>query len=178
MSFVEISLIVIASLCLNTLRGDIQYENIADESWEVSKWGTQKNLKNCYLLLIDIHDCQFYYALQIFCLSQITTHSLLSTFIFSKTSWECFENTGFSKLVYKLKQLGDSFFYIKSCYSYLKYLLRLQKEDSVSFIFLLIFILFSIYFSSFLFLTLKVRIEVIGHISHIWWCGHDIDHRT
>ena len=35
---------------------------------------------------------------------------------------------------------------------------------------------FSFYFS--IFRTLGLGLEVIGHTSHIWWCGHNIDHRT
>ena len=47
------------------------------------------------------------------------------------------------------------------------------------FLFSLLFLFLSrfiFYFS--IFRTLRLGLEVIGHISHIWWFGHNIDHET
>ena len=56
---------------------------------------------------------------------------------------------------------------------------RQQKVNLVFFIFFLIFyFLFWFIFHFSIFRTLGLGLEVIGHISHIWWCGHNIDHRT
>ena len=58
-------------------------------------------------------------------------------------------------------------------------LLRLQKVDFVSFYFLSHFyFLFNLFFIFSIFRTMGLGLEVISHISHIWWCGHNIDHRT
>ena len=56
---------------------------------------------------------------------------------------------------------------------------RLQKVDFVSFYLSSHFyFLFDLFFIVSIFRTLGVGIEVISHISHIWWCGHNIDHGT
>ena len=54
---------------------------------------------------------------------------------------------------------------------------RLQKVDFVSF-YLFSHFLFDLFFIFSIFRTLGLGLEVISHISHIWWCGHNIDHRT
>ena len=46
--------------------------------------------------------------------------------------------------------------------------LYLLGSQEVDFVFL--------YFS--IFRTLGLGLEVISHISHIWWCGHNTDHGT
>ena len=37
---------------------------------------------------------------------------------------------------------------------------------------------FDLFFIFSIFRTLRLGLEVINHISHIWWCGHNIDYRT
>ena len=47
------------------------------------------------------------------------------------------------------------------------------------FLFSLLFLfLFWFIFHFSIFRTLRLGLEVIGYISHIWWCGHNIDHKT
>ena len=57
--------------------------------------------------------------------------------------------------------------------------LRLKKVNLVSFHFFFIFIFFvNLFFIFSIFRTPGLGLEVISHISHIWWCVHNIDHGT
>jgi len=40
------------------------------------------------------------------------------------------------------------------------------------------YFLFDFFFTFSIFRTLGLGLEVIDHISHLWWCGHNIDHET
>ena len=63
-------------------------------------------------------------------------------------------------------------------------LFRSQKVDLVSFYFLSYFYFLWFIFYFFYFENSGVRVRSdwscchISHISHIWWCDHNIDHRT
>jgi len=54
------------------------------------------------------------------------------------------------------------------------------EECGLSFFFIFFLILFSFQFIFHfpIFRTLELGLEVISHISHIWWCGYNINHRT
>jgi len=58
-------------------------------------------------------------------------------------------------------------------------MLRWQKVDLVFYYFLSHFYFsFDLFFIFSIFRTLGLWLEVIDHISHIWWYDHNIDHRT
>jgi len=51
-------------------------------------------------------------------------------------------------------------------------------QDCKKWMLFLFYFLFHLFFIFSIFKILGLVLEVIGHISHIWWCGHNIDHRT
>jgi len=60
-----------------------------------------------------------------------------------------------------------------------EWVIKITESELCFFLFSFIFdSLFHLFFIFSIFRTLGLGLEVISHISHIWWCGHNIDHRT
>jgi len=79
-------------------------------------------------------------------------------------------------------QVSDSFSSLeKVCKMSISWYLHVKIiENRLYFFYFLSYFYFilDLFFTFSIFRTLGLGLEVISHISHIWWCGHNIDHRT
>jgi len=77
----------------------------------------------------------------------------------------------------EIKSMTSGHMYM-ACWPWGKCMVDIKIKESGLCFFLFYFLSHIFFFTFSIFRTLGLGLEVISHISHIWWCDHNIDHRT